>query len=42
MKYGRKEREYYKKKSPKQDLNSSEDLTMELLEGRESSCHRLD
>ena len=29
-------------KSPKQDLISAKDLTIELLEGRESRYHRLD
>ena len=31
-----------KGKSPKQDLNSAKDLTMELPEGCESLYHRLD
>ena len=31
-----------KKKNPKQDLSSAEDLTIELPEGRESHYHRLD
>ena len=32
MKYGRKERGYYKRKSPKQGLASAKDLTVELTE----------
>ena len=31
-----------KEKSPKQDLTSAKDLTIELNEGRESPYHRLD
>ena len=31
-----------KRKSPKQDLTSAKDLTIELPEGRESHYHRLD
>ena len=31
-----------KRKSPKQDLTSVKDLTIELSEGRESPYHRLD
>ena len=31
-----------KGKRPKQDLTSAKDLTIELLEGRESPYHRLD
>ena len=43
MKYGRKERGHYEGgKVLKQCLNSAEDLTIELPEGRESPYHRLD
>ena len=43
MKYGRKERGHYKGKNPKQGLTTAaKDLTIELPEGRESPCHKLD
>ena len=35
MKYGRKDRGDYKGESPKQNLTSVKDLTVELLETRE-------
>ena len=35
MKYERKERGHYKGKSPKQGINSSKDLPIELLERSE-------
>ena len=42
MKYGKKERGHYKEENSKQNLTSAKDLTIELLEGRESLYHRLD
>ena len=43
MKYRRKKRGQYKGgKSPKQDLTSAKDLTIEFHEGRESPNHRVD
>ena len=33
----KKEHEHYKGKSPKQDLTSAKDLSIELSEGREST-----
>ena len=40
-KFGRKGRGYEGEK-PNQDLTSAKDLTIKLLEGRDSSYHRLD
>ena len=42
MKHGKKERVHYKGESPKQDLTSAKDLTIELSEGGESPYYRLD
>ena len=42
MKYERKERGYYRGKSPKQGLTRAKNLVIEHPEGRESPYHRLD
>ena len=42
MKYGRKDRQGYKEKGPKQNQTSAKDLSIEHSEGHESLYHRLD